>query len=186
MQSVVYLLKSLCHLMVRRIWLSAAKGLLCAALLSFDILSDIAVPKQLCWMHGSPGMPSPAKRRWRRGIKRGGKTVDELKISDLLHRKQQEGLISSPCKSEPDHSVSWHQMLHHPNTQVINTEMIICGPHFFRGPKENRNIKGSARHFVNPRYVFSLSSTLGCFPLILNKECFWSKNSRLLSDDSEY
>lgn len=48
MQSVVYLLESLFHVLAHRISLSAPKGLLCMALLSFDVLSDIVFPKQLC------------------------------------------------------------------------------------------------------------------------------------------
>lgn len=51
-------------------------------------------------MHGSPGIVE-GKCRWRHGIKRG-KTIAEMTISDFLHRKQHEGLISSPCNSEPD------------------------------------------------------------------------------------
>lgn len=61
-KSVVYLLQSLCHIMVRPIWLSAPKGLFCVALQSFDILSDTAVPKQLCWMRGSPGVVESKSR----------------------------------------------------------------------------------------------------------------------------
>lgn len=48
MQSEVYLLESLLHVLAHRISLSAPEGLLCMELLSFDVLSDIVFPKQRC------------------------------------------------------------------------------------------------------------------------------------------
>lgn len=96
MQSEVYLLESLLHVLAHRISLSAPEGLLCMELLSFDVLSDIVFSKTTLllhgyavylsctanWMHGSICVVE-SKSRWRNGIRHAGKTIAGEKISAL-------------------------------------------------------------------------------------------------------
>lgn len=50
-----------------------------------------------------------------------------------------------------------------------------------KGPMENKNIKDRPRRFVNS------SSTLKCFPLLLNRNAFDLKlEAAVFSDDNEY
>lgn len=61
--------------------------------------------------------------------------------------------------------------------------MKVYGPHSFpcKGPIENKNIKDRPRRFVNS------SSTLKCFPLLLNRNAFDLKlGAAVFSDDNEY